>query len=155
SATCGTTNLLITDTNATLIRTLSGTIPGGNPTMRTTTGGDVIELDTTTPSGWAQSVSGGYFTKGTGGGPPIRIDGVHLVNQGHWDHTASTAPNAELLIINPGNNRIIEAGTVVLQHNVAKYVATSVFENVAYNGTSCFPQSGTITTTFAGSRGGT
>ncbi|OYZ21670.1 MAG: hypothetical protein B7Y39_08700 [Bdellovibrio sp. 28-41-41] len=43
-------------------------------------------------------------------------------------------------------------GSVVLYHNLAKYTATNTFSAVTWStATCCFPVSGTITTTFAGS----
>lgn len=43
-------------------------------------------------------------------------------------------------------------GSVVLYHNLAKYTATNTFNAVTWStATCCFPVSGTITTTFAGS----
>jgi hypothetical protein len=65
-----------------------------------------------------------------------------------WDHTVSSGTNG-LSITGSGVSRSV-SGTVVVQHNLAKYVSLSTFSSVTYgNPLCCFPTSGTISTSYA------
>ncbi len=154
SAVCGTTTLPLVAPTDTLTRTFIGSIPGGNATVRTEPGGFTVSLDTQTPFGYAFTVAGGFEINGNGTGQhKINITGIRLLST-LWDHSISTAASQPLLIVT-GTGRAILAGTVLVQHNLAHYTGTAVFSNVGYISGSCFPQSGTITTTFSGSLQGT
>ena len=131
-----------------------GSIPSANATTRTSAGGVAVSFDTTTASGYSASVSGGMQVTGTGGGHSLSVAGIHLVSS-LWDYTVSSASENSMLVSNPGSNRVIQSGTLVVQNNTSRYTGTAVFSNVGFNSTSCFPQSGTITTTISGTATGT
>lgn len=64
-----------------------------------------------------------------------------------WDHTVSTGA-AGLTITGTGTGRVV-TGSVTVQHNLAKYTATTTFDNVGYGDAACcFPTSGGVSTTF-------
>jgi hypothetical protein len=55
-----------------------------------------------------------------------------------------------------GGDRVISSGTVTLYHNLAKYTATNSFNSVTWgSSTCCYPTSGSVTTTFTGTKSGT
>lgn len=142
-----------------LSRTFTGSL-NNNPTTRTNPAGVAVSLDSSTLSGYlSPQVSGGFQITGVSGGHTVDILGLNLVSN-RWNHTVTT--NASLggssLNVNfpnyPGFGRTIQSGAIVVEHNLAKYVGIASFSNVAWNGTSCFPQSGSITTNFSGSKSG-
>lgn len=144
-ATCDTTPLPLTG-SGTLTRTF------GAGSVRVSALGKAVTIDSTNPSGYYQSVSGGSLITGVSGGHSIAIDGIHLVASG-WDHSLSTTQNLAVSIDGSGN-RTFTSGVVQLQHNLAKYVALASFNNVYVPAGSCFPSSGSVTSTFSGSRSG-
>lgn len=144
-ATCDTTTLPLTG-SGTLTRNLA---PG---TVRFSPSGLAVALDTQNASGWYQQVSGGFLITGVAGGHTVTIDGLHMVSA-HWDHTLSTITPLQVTIDGSGNRTFV-SGTAQIQHNLAKYVGSVVFNEVYVPAGSCFPSSGSVTTTFTGSRSG-
>lgn len=145
------------------------TAAGGN--TRTLTGPEgnsySITHDTNgAGTGWDSTVSpppgngGVVLTCGTGGcatgGGELVIDGSHLTGtvtpSGQpsiklWDHTISTAAGPMTITVS-GSTRVLN-GTVTVQHNLARYTATSTFTDVGFGAPNCcYPTAGTVTTTF-------
>ncbi|OFZ23346.1 MAG: hypothetical protein A2X94_03870 [Bdellovibrionales bacterium GWB1_55_8] len=152
------------ENGATLQRTFT---PGTTRTVGNSV--HVASLDTSEPSGYETPVSGGsLLTYGAEGSFNLKINGVHVLSQKIFrgngnegriqteaDHTVSTiGNNMEVVAVN--GTRVVN-GTVQVQHNLEKYTGTSVFSDVVYSNTKgcCLPESGTVTTTFTGSRTGT
>jgi len=149
-------------TGSTLLRTF-----GSNPTT-VRSNGLAITLDTTHSSGYSFSVSGGTQVLFNGGGyRKVLIAGLHLTaTQGDsslWDYSISTSPVSPLDVQLSAGPKILN-GTVIVQNNLYNsnatlgfYTGTSVLKNVTYslNSECCYPQSGSITTTFSGSKTGT
>jgi hypothetical protein len=70
------------------------------------------------------------------------------------DHTISTTSN--LVITGTGASRQITSGTIVLQHNLARYYSTStVATTLTHSAGCCWPTGGTMTTTYTGKAGST
>lgn len=126
-------------------------------TTRTSAAGVVVTLDTTNASGYSSQVSGGStITVSAFPARTIVINGIHLTatvisQKGKtitlWDHTISSGT----ITVTAG---LGVTGTVTLQHNLAKYTATSTL-NLTYTTGCVHPTSGTITTTLSGSKRGT
>lgn len=139
----------------------------------TKTSGDgktVVTIDTATPSGWDTSVgskSGGTtVTFASAGNRTIMMNGIHYTavrsyttkkgvakTATVWDHTVSTST----ALTNTFSGGVHTTnGTVVLQHNLAKYTASASFANVTHSHSSCgcLPNGGVITTSFTGSKTG-
>jgi len=81
----------------------------------------------------------------------LAINGSHLTGTVNgslwWDHTVSTP--SPLAVTDAGGTRTVN-GTVVVQHNRAKFTSTTTFSNVTYAGGSCcFPSGGSVSTTFS------
>jgi hypothetical protein len=149
----------------TLTRT---TAMGGN--TRTVTGPEgnsyAVSHDTNgAGTGWDASVqpapsnSGVILTCAAGGcvsGLNVAISGSHLVGTltpaggaplTWWNHTVSTGASG-LTVTGAGTARVLD-GSVTVQHNLAKYTATTKFNSVHYgDATCCFPTSGSVSTTF-------
>ncbi len=151
---CGVTRTTAAGGNT---RTLTG--PAGNSYA-------VVHDTHGATSGWDSSVtpapsdSGVVATCGASGckeGGTLVISGSHLtgnVTSGGktsklWDHTVSTSAGG-LTIASSGANREV-SGTVIVQHNLAKFTTKTTFNQVKYSDPSCcFPTSGSITTAFTG-----
>jgi hypothetical protein len=135
----------------------------GDNTTRTGADGVVLSIDTSTPSGYDSQISpqpsGGTAISRSTASRAIDIMGVHYIAQKGttklWDHTLSTASPLAITLEKDGSRSV--SGTVVLQHNLAKYTAKAELSNVVFDFAKCgcLPVSGTITTTLSGSRTGT
>jgi hypothetical protein len=138
----------------------------GTGTTRTNAHGVVLSIDTADPSGWDTQISpqpsGGTKVTRMASGRTIDIMGIHYVaeksatdNTKLWDHTVST-PEPLMVNIASDGARLV-SGTVVVQHNLAKFTAKAELSDVAFDVATCgcFPVSGSITTTLSGSRNGT
>jgi hypothetical protein len=70
----------------------------------------------------------------------------------NWNHTVSTDPSNPLVFVGTGSSKVLNSGTIILQHNLAKYTSTSVVSSplVFSNANCCFPTSGSLTATFSG-----
>ena len=109
-------------------------------------------------SGYSSTVSGGARVTCGGSGcatsRAITINGLHRALYGpfgtqYLDHSINTT--SDLAVSLSGASRTVTAGTVVLQHNLAHYTATSTISStLSFNNSCCHPIGGTITTTFAG-----
>lgn len=155
SASCGRTTLPIASVGDQLTRTFTGEI-GANPTTRTSASGLVVSLDTSKVSGYSESVSGGEVITGVAGASggaahSIEVQGVHALSA-LWDYSISNS--VVLTVQNSGASAVIESGTLTVQHNTAEFTAEAVFTNVAFDGSSCIPVSGSITSTYSGSVSG-
>jgi hypothetical protein len=147
AATCNTTVLPLTGAGAgTLTRTIAPN------TVRISPFGLSVILDTQNASGYYQSVSGGFLITGVAGGHTVTIDGIHLVSS-NWNHSLSTTSPLQVTIDGSGN-RTFTSGTIQIQHNLAKFVGSAVLNNMYVAAGTCFPSSGSITTTFSGNRTG-
>ena len=131
-----------------------------------------VTVDTSVASGWdtsitPQKVGGTVITVNSATAHSITINGIHYSaaktftnKKGEtktgtvWDHTVST--NGAITTTKSGNVTS-SSGTMVLQHNLAKYTATATIASTAavtHDRTTCgcLPTGGTIQTTFTGSR---
>ena len=147
------------------------TTTGSSGVVRTLTGVDGNSLsltnDTTVPSGYDTSVvtsAGGNITTCTAGNCATRtiaISGSHaslsLTPSGGtattlWDHTYSTLSSDPIAITGTGTTKVVNSGTIVVQHNIAKFTSTAkVTTPLAFTiSDCCFPASGVITSTFTG-----
>lgn len=121
-----------------------------NTTRTMASSGVVISLDTTGSStGWSSPLnSTGVTTAFTGAvARDITINGIHTsgtVNgQQFFDHTISS--NA--IAVNATNK--VTSGTITVQHNLARYVATTtVVSQLGFSAGCCYPTSGAISTTY-------
>lgn len=114
-----------------------------------------VQLDTTSSSGFEFSVVGGTQVTFIGAGiRKLAIAGVHVVAPS-WDYSLSSNI-LNPIDINVGTGAKIVNGTVTVQDNTSKITGASVFTNVIYSmlSTCCHPQSGTVTTTFTGTKTG-
>lgn len=117
-------------------------------------------------TGWDASVSpapsnGGVTTtcgsNGCASGLTLQIDGSHLLGtltlaggapQKIWDHTVSTGSGG--VTVSRSGGSMTATGTVVVQHNLAKFTSTTSFDHVEYGDANCcFPTGGSVSTTFA------
>lgn len=83
----------------------------------------------------------------------LMINGSHftakLNSSTLWDHTINTNTALTMTINSDGSHTV--NGTVTVQHNIAKMLSTTIFNNVNYGGSGqdcCFPTSGSVTTTY-------
>ena len=144
---------------------------GSNGNTRTITGPDGNAYSVTHDTngqgtGWDSSVmpapSNAGLTVDCGAlgcvaGGTLTINGSHITGtltpsggtaSKWWDHTVTTSPGGVTVVIN-GTDRVV-TGTVVVQHNLAKFTSTTTFNSVEYNDeTCCFPTGGSVTTTFS------
>ena len=108
------------------------------------------------------SIGGGsQLSKNTDGTYSMAITGmsrslVNAAGKDVWNHSIHTL-SADPLVLNQfrRNGRKISKGTVIVDHNIAKFTASMAFSDVTYTNDCCYPISGTITTTLTGSRTGT
>jgi hypothetical protein len=143
---------------------------GASGDRRTITGPDgnsyAIDHDTNgAGTGWDPTVtpvpndSGVQVTCGAGGCASSRtlmINGSHLtgtvtvggVETTIWDHTVTSGGDG-ITVSGAGADRTV-SGTVIVQHNLLRYVSTTTFESVGYGEPlCCFPTRGSVTTTFS------
>ena len=150
SGSCGTISLAALS-GQTLTRTF------GSGTTETNLLGVVTTLDTTTAatSGWDSSVTGigegeqAVFTAATDGSRTLSILGLHLhaisaSGSTLFDHTVSSTG---LTLSGAGIGRSISAGTITVQHNLAKFTAKAqITTTLTYGVTNCcHPGAGQIT----------
>lgn len=152
------------DPGATLLRTFA---PGTTRAIGNSV--HVAQVDTATPSGFETPVSGGSLTTYVSASRrTLEIKGIHVLSQKIFrgngnsnrvqteaDHTLSTVAGSALEMTITAEGDVTVNGTVLVQHNLARYVGASVFEDVKYVAGCCHPQAGTVTTTLRGSRTGT
>jgi hypothetical protein len=133
--------------------------PGGNTRRITGPDGNSYAIDHDTNgagTGWDASVTPAPTNDGVDlGATSLVIHGSHLTGtvtiDGEstriWDHTVSTGPGG-LTITGAATGRVVN-GTVIVQHNLAKFTSSTSFEGVAYgDATCCFPTGGGVSTTF-------
>jgi hypothetical protein len=144
---------------------------GTSSDTRTITGPDgnsyAITHDTNgAGTGWDSSVTpapangGVVATCAAGGcranGGTLVVNGSHLfgtVTIGGtadkiWDHTVSTGSNGMTIVPSPSGP--VVSGSVVVEHNILQYTATTTFNSVEYGEPGCcFPTGGSLTTTFS------
>ncbi|OQW51006.1 MAG: hypothetical protein A4S09_10750 [Proteobacteria bacterium SG_bin7] len=103
--------------------------------------------------------NGTTITQGAGASRTVNIDGIHRVLKGpmgvKWfDHFITG--NLTVTGKRSSGNRTVSSGTVNVYHNLMKYTASNLFSGVTWgSSTCCYPTSGTITATLAGSVNGT
>ena len=126
-----------------VVHDTTGTNTGYNSSVVPTTDAGVILTCTAANCASRSLVVSGSHLKGTftvPGGTPTTF----------WDHTIST-PAPGMTVVGTGINKVVN-GTVIVQHNLAKFTTTSTFNNVGYGDANCcFPTSGSVTTVFSGS----
>jgi hypothetical protein len=165
---CDTThaNLLSQAANCDVTRTTSAT--GNTRTITGPNGNSYAVMHNTQGqgTGWDQSVTpapnnNGLVAmcgaSGCSSGLKLSINGSHLTGTltaaggtptTWWDHTVSTGA-AGIDVTISGTSRIV-TGTVMVQHNLAKFTSTTTFNNVTYDDANCcFPTGGSVTTTFS------
>jgi hypothetical protein len=132
------------------------------PTTRTSSLGVTVTIDTSGgSSGWSTPVSiTGAAVTFSNPGPwtrTINIGGVHLT--GTWggktlfDHTVSTGSN--ITVTGSGSSKQISGGSIIVQHNLAKYVGTiSITSPLTYGAFCCVPTGGAVSTALSGSLSG-
>jgi hypothetical protein len=112
-------------------------------------------------TGWDSSVSpapandgvvASCGASGCAAGRNIVINGSHLTGTVDgvklWDHTVSTGAGG-LDVAGVGSSRVV-SGTVVVEHNLARFTATVTFNSVGYGQPACcFPTSGSVSATFS------
>ena len=151
---CGTGNSLVRTFLSGTTETVTSA-PGNNYTSET------VSLDTSSLSGYqSPQVNGGFTITGSASGQTVAINGVHIVRTSPatssaysaLDFTLTTNPalGGSPLIVQFSScgsaARTVTSGVVVTENNNGANTTTlSTFNNVAFNGTSCFPQSGSIT----------
>lgn len=167
-ASCDSTNAFMQNqtANCALTRT---TDSGGNTRTLVGPNGNSYAVTHNTQgqgTGWDTSVapapsdSGVVVACGTSGcasGASLTINGSHLTgtltpaggtSSKWWDHTVSTGTGGITVTVT-GTTRVV-TGTVIVQHNLAKFTSTTTFNTVAYNDSNCcFPTDGNVTTTFS------
>jgi hypothetical protein len=107
----------------------------------------------------APTNAGLVLTCGSGGcseSKTLVINGSHITgtveladgsDTVRWDHTVTSSG---LTVTGSGAGRLV-TGSVTVQHNIARYVATVTFNNAGYGDVACcFPTTGSVTATFAG-----
>ncbi len=116
-------------------------------------------------TGWDDTVSpaptnGGVVAtcgaNGCASGGGIVINGSHLIGTETpaggssttiWNHTVSTGTDALTVTVTDGVPEV--NGSVTVQHNLAKFTSTAVFNDVTWgSGGCCFPTSGTVQSNF-------
>ncbi len=158
---------------------VSGTLAAGCVIVRTTdltatrsvTDGAktyAVIHNTHNPSGWDSSVTtdngGVVITCGSGGCPTvddtssthsrsIAVGGTHLVGTLNgvkfWDHTVSTPASNPIVITGSGQYRVVQSGTVVVQHNLAQATATVTVTSPLIHEPDCaYPVGGSVTAAF-------
>lgn len=148
------------------------TIPvgSGGTVVRTTTGttlrfpiGATLTTDTLGGSTWdGTTLSGtGITVSNNSGTRQISIEGLRRVLRGPtgrvwFDHLIQTSVPLSVTGSRAGGNRVIASGEIKTFHQTAQFTTTNVFNNVSWGSSlCCYPTSGTITSTFAGSVTGT
>lgn len=92
-------------------------------------------------------------------GRAVTVNGIHRQQYDAlgtiiYDHSYNTS--TAFAITGSGASKEISAGTIVLQHNLAQFVATSaVATPLTFMSGCCFPVGGTMTTTFSSGKTGT
>ena len=124
---------------------------------RTGNNGPKVTLTTLDSSGYSTPLSGGaQITCGTSGcatSRTIKVLGQHYVGASGftWDHTVST--DADISVTGSGATRVINSGTIRVQHNLAKFVTVSTISGpLTHTANCCFPISGSVTTAFSGGK---
>jgi hypothetical protein len=117
-----------------------------------------VTIDSNSATGWSSSVSGGTTITFGSGTRSITINGVNLAAASNgttrWNHTVSTT--APIVVSGVGNTKTVTSGTVLVQHNIARYNATAaVSQTLIWTNSCCHPTSGKITSTLTGSVTGT
>ena len=101
------------------------------PAANSTTGTRTVNIGNTTGASWITGT----------------LDGVL-----HWNHTVYTT--TPLTIVGSGQYRVIQSGTIVVEHNIAQFTTTTTFNGPLTHMAGCpFPVSGSVTTVL--SSGGT
>lgn len=143
----GTTRSLRGANNNTYAVTHNTVSPSGyDPAVTTATSGALV---TCTAAGCASrtlSIGGSHITASytPSGGAATTL----------WDHTVTTEASAPLIISGLGASKVVSSGTLVVQHNLAKFTSrTKVTSPLNYTlANCCFPTSGEVTTTFTGGK---
>lgn len=104
--------------------------------------GDVISANIGT--GYGSQV---HFT--AGGARDQIVINQRIYSTGRFDHSVSGTLNVTETGSGTAKTWTIASGTVTTYYNLKKAKGTASFSNVVYDTTSCFPLSGSITTTFA------
>lgn len=132
-------------------------------TSHTFPNGFEVSINTSDPSGFDSQISpspaGGAVVqfKDGNGDRTIDIKGIHLIAQKKgrtlWNHTISTQEPLEVQV---DDQKRTLSGTVLVQHNLAKYTAKVEFKEVKYDLSQCgcHPISGELSVSFSGSRTG-
>lgn len=154
STTCSLSSL-----NATVTRSLNVTRSGIFDTNVTTDSNPVTDYRGTVASGGVRLKVTNTAT------PTFQLDvlGIHKVRKSGSGATLqdvsiqTTAPFTVTGAL-AGGNRTVSGGTLVVAHNLARYVATfTISDSLTFSdaGTCCHPTSGTVSVTYSGAQTGT
>lgn len=121
------------------------TAPGGyDSSVTTSTGGNITTCTAASCASRTIALSGSRvtLTATPSGGSASTL----------WDHTYSTAASAPISISGIGTSKVVNSGTVVVQHNLAKFTSsTTIVTPLQYTSSDCcFPTVGQVKTTFSG-----
>jgi hypothetical protein len=154
AASCSLTRTTDANGNA---RTFTGP-DGGSYSVTHNTHGQGTGWDTTVSP--APTNAGVVTTCGAGGcasGFTLDIAGSHLLGNVSgpkggsaklWDHTVSTGTGG--VTVSHSGTSMVASGTVIVQHNRAKFTSTTTFDSVTYaDANCCFPTGGSVSTAFS------
>lgn len=126
----------------------------GSGTTRTSSGGLVVTLDTSTNSSNFESTSfggGTAVTFSSGHRNSITITGIRMTSSA-FDYTVRTS--SALTINDTGTSKTV-SGSVEILHNLLHVRGNSTLNNIGFTTGCCFPTTGSISTLFdVGSTGG-
>lgn len=153
--------------NLTSGSTVTLTSAGGITRTNNTTGNLIVQ--TSASSGYNSAVSGGSTITCTGttcaAGRTFNISGLQRLDytstsaqtsgSATYNHSLNTSTPFTITGTDAAGTKTISAGTLVLQHNLLKFTATStVTTSLTFTSGCCFPTGGSMTTTFSGSKTG-
>ncbi len=148
------------DSNATCNTWVSGNLPTSGSITRTVTSGfkqiplanisDPTIVSTESLLNYKKiPYGGGIITTFQNDRKIISILGMHRNNENSFSHTLHTSVPLIVSGTRASNNRKIESGTLLVDHNNAKYTTTSNISNIEYVNNCCYPVLGTMDIEFS------
>jgi hypothetical protein len=156
------------DAAGTCTTSQSGPLPTGHSVTRTTSsfiaripGGTTVTVDTLAHKNYLGTniPATGVVTSTSGTTRTITVNGAHRVLRSAkgtpWFDHSLTSTAITVTGTRATQDRTVN-GAITLYHNLAKFTATSTFNNVTWgSNTCCYPTSGSVSTTFTGTTTGT
>ena len=141
-------------TSGSLVRTSEG-VTRTNPN-----GSSVVTSSTSHRNYLNQTVSGGIQTTFGVGSKSIAFLGMHRVRNSArgrpvFDHSIQTTSPLVVTGTLAGGNRAVSSGTMRVDHNYARYSATTSLAGLSWASNCCHPAAGTLTFSLSGSLSGT